>query len=365
MKKLLAKICVPLAIILITTFLGVFPVACLTQVSIQDRSKAFIENVLPVDLSRYRITLKNQIDDGLTHLLLYTLDSDESTLRVVCQFKNNAVSYCRVDVDKGQVISDRQYVSLVDAAKSILEKYQTYTKIDSADMIDMLDNVDATKDSSIMVGNINFTKYTIIAYGIEVTTFNWAYTVNGVEYTKLGIEFQNGIFSCLYDTRGVYSIGDTTVNISREQAIAIAMKYVENYSYAMPDGSRISNFNISKDQSTARLVAYPINSLVLRPYWHIELYLNQTYPGSVHGLTVYVWANSGEVFHCSNIAYGGADYSNADSLHPELPDTSTLPSPTSDNTTTPADINTIVIVAVAATVVAIAATALFIKKRNK
>lgn len=86
----------------------------------------------------------------------------------------------------------------------------------------------------------------------------------------------------------------------------IAMNYSETYSYSLTDGRRISGFNITKDRSTARLVAYPVNSTVLRPYWHVELFLNQTYPGSVVGLTIFVWANSGEVFLCNPIAYGGS-----------------------------------------------------------
>lgn len=364
MKKLLRRICVPLAIVLIATSLGAFPATCAVQSKAQDQTTAFIENVLPMDLSKYTVTLKNHASiDEITDMLLYTLDSDESTLRVICQFKNNVVSYCRVYVDKGQVISDRQYVSLVDAAKSILEKYQTQTKIDSANMINMLDNVDATKNSSTITGNINFTKHTINTYGLEVTTFNWAYTVNGAEYTKLGIEFQNGTFSCLYDTRGVYSIGDTTVNISREQAIDIAMKYIETYSYAMPGGSRVSGFNITEDRTTAKLLTTAGNSTVLKPDWKVELYLNQTYPGYVHGFTIFIWADSGEVISCGNIAYGGADYSDTDNSGSELPSTS--PSSSSENNTAPVDISTIAIVAAAVAVVVIAASALFIKKRSK
>ena len=43
----------------------------------------------------------------------------------------------------------------------------------------------------------------------------------------------------------------------------------------------------------------------LYPAWQVLLYLNQTYPGSVFGLQVYIWADSGEVLSCSNRAAGG------------------------------------------------------------
>lgn len=363
MKKVLTKICVPLIIIITAMCLGITATHA-EQTAVQDQARTFIENVLPVDFSKYTVTLKNHAPiDGITDWLLYTLDSDESTLSVNCYVQNHVVSYCRVDADKGQVISDKQYTSMADAAKSILEKYQSFTKIDSANIIDMLDNVDATKDSSIMTGNINFTKYTINAYGIEVTTFNWAYTVNGAEYTKVGIEFQNGIFSCLYDTRDVYSIGDTTVNISREQAIAIAIKYSKTYSYAMPDGSQVSGFNITEDRTITKLLTTARNSTVLRPYWNVELYLNQTYPGSVNGLTIFIWANSGEVISCSNIAYGGAEYGGNSGF--DLSGTSPSPSSSSQNNTAPVDISTIAIVTVAIVAIVITASALFIKKRHK
>jgi hypothetical protein len=364
MKNLMMVILGAMLVVIITTVLGAFPITNAENSDAQDQARVFIENVLPVDLSKYTVTLTNHANDGVTEFVQYTLDSDESTLTVICLFKNNTLLSCSVYVSKGQVISDKQYLNLADATKSILEKYQTYTNIDSASMIDMLDNVDVTKDSSMMIGNINFTKYTLNVYGIEITTFRWAYTINGAEYTELSVEFQNGTFHTIHDTRGVYSIGDTTVNISREQAIDIAMKYSETYSYAMPDGSQVSGFNVTKDRSTAKLVAYPSNSTALRPYWHVELYLNQTYPGGVEGLTIFIWANSGEVISCSNIAYGGADYGNTDNSDLELPNTSPLP-PSSSENNPPLDISTAAMLAVAAVIALVGAGLLLHRKRRR
>jgi hypothetical protein len=350
MKKQLSNIYVPLVIMLVVT-LGAFPVAYAAKPTAQAQVTAFIENVLPIDLSKYTVTLKNNASiDRLTDTVQYTLDSDKSTVDVICFVQNHVVSYCHLYSEKGQVISDKQYNSPIDAAKDFLNKYQTYTKADSSNMIDMLDNVDATKDSSRTIGNTNFTVSNIDKHGVELTIFKWVHTVNGAEYTSLQVGFRkNGILEFIIDNRAVYSIGDTTVNISREQAIDIAMKRSETYSYDMGNGFEVSGFNITEDRTTAKLVAYPINSTVLRPYWHIELFLNQTYPGSVHGLTIYVWANSGEAFHCSNIAYGGAEYSQIDN---------TSSSASSEN-------RTAAIVAIVAMVAVIAASALFIKKRGK
>jgi hypothetical protein len=134
------------------------------------------------------------------------------------------------------------------------------------------------------------------AFGADMTTLSWTYTVDGVDYTSLKVGFRDGIFNGLNDNRGVYTIGDTSVKFSKEQAIDIAMEYLGTYSYLMPDGTRISGFNVTEDQTVAELRSAVRDSSVLYPSWRVTLHLNQTYPGSVDALVVLVWANSGEVF---------------------------------------------------------------------
>jgi len=146
MKKLLTRIYVQLFIVLIVTSFGAFPVSYAADSNAEDLAKAFIDNALPVDLSKYTITLESHTTiDGIPILgangvpiniikdtLQYTLKSEESTLRVRCRVQDNVVYYCSMDAVEGRVISDKQYISLIDAAKSFLEKYQTYSNIDSA-----------------------------------------------------------------------------------------------------------------------------------------------------------------------------------------------------------------------------------------
>jgi hypothetical protein len=212
-----------------------------------------------------------------------------------------------MEIKKGQVISDREYSDLRDAAKNFLKKYQTYTKIDSAIMMDMLDNVDLTKNSTGKTGNTKLTTRYNDKTGI--TSFNWYHSVNGADYTSLQVGFKkNGILDSLYDNRAVYSIGDTSVNIPSEQAINIAMEYLQTHTYAMPNNVKINDFNITENLTTAKLEAYPINSTELRPYWNVKLYLNKTYPGNVQGFSSYIWGNSGELFSCTNIAHGGVEH---------------------------------------------------------
>ena len=130
----------------------------------------------------------------------------------------------------------------------------------------------------------------------------------------------------------------------------------------MPNDYKVSGFNITEDQTTAQIETYPINSSELRPYWNVKLYLNQTYPGSVKGFSIYVWANSGELFSCTKLAYGGVEPSN--NLDSESSTTS--PSPLSSETNEASiGLGVVAVIAVATLAIAVASIALIAKKRSK
>ncbi|MDG6223789.1 MAG: hypothetical protein QCH99_11070 [Candidatus Bathyarchaeota archaeon] len=354
MKKQVTSNYMSVLVILFITVLLVFPVTLASEVTAQAQTKVFIDNVLPVDFSQYNVTLKNHSQYGTSDMIRYTLESDESNLRLFFEFENNVLRYCNINTEKGQVISDKQHDNMIDAVKSFLEKYQTYTKIDSTNLIDMLDKIDLTQNSTITNGNTELTVCTYNNLGTELTLFKWAYIVNGAEYNSLQVGFQTKtmVFDVLLDTRALYSVGDTTVNVSSEQAIDLAVKHSAEYSYAMPDGSQVSGFNITKEKTTTELLTTALNTTELRPYWMVRMYLNQTYPGSVIGLTVFIWANNGEVFDCSNIAVGGAYDSS-------ITQTSTPSPASSTNDAIP------IIITATATIIAITALIVVIKKRRK
>jgi hypothetical protein len=375
MKKLLTKICVMLSFVLVVSSLEVCSVACAANPDAEALAMAFIETVLPVDLSQYNVTLDHHsVDEGspiagitgqtinrVIDNLRYILDSDESTLTVSFAVQNNVVKYCHVSAKNGLVVSDRQYTSLLDAVTALLEKYQNYSNIDSTELIAMLDGVDVTQNVTTTVGNTKLTISQINKYGIEQTSFDWAYTENGAEYTSLQISYQNGNLYSLRDDRAIYTIGDTSINISKEQAIDIAMNYIPNYSYKMPYDVTVSGFNITEDRTTATLFASPIDSTELRPYWSVQLYLNQTYPGSVKGLTLYIWAKSGEVFYCGTRATGGAEYDD-----PSDTESTTSDVDSSLSVSNPLSTNTLFAIGIAVTVIGIAtASVVILKKRKK
>jgi len=175
----------------------------------------------------------------------------------------------------------------------------------------------------------------------------------GPDYTKLEISVNTkGTIISVYDTRALYTIGDTSINISKEQAIDIAIENLKNYSYDLFDGTVVTDFRVSRENVVAKLVTSPV-SYELRPYWDVRMMLDEVYPGNVHGIAVGIWANTGEFSTYSNMAYGGTDII-------EDNDSSGTGSPSSSGTTL-----VFVAVAIVAITVASLAIGLVAKKRHR
>jgi hypothetical protein len=281
----------------------------------QDKALAFIENVLPIDNSQYNVTFRppfpgfTPIDDRFVDET-YSLESKDSLLTFICSFYEGALYLCQLGADKGSIVTDQPYANTAEAAKSFLEKYQAYSKLDSTEMIATLTNVDPTENTTVTSENLKLTvthqDLTGTWFGDSIN-FRWVRPINGCEYLVVNLSFRNGVFAGFIDHRARYSIGDTTVNISREQAVKIAMEAIKNYSYRMSADWVVTGFNVTEEKTVANLIPAVREGNVLYPSWSVTLPLNGTWPGSVRELLVGIWADSGEVFFCHHQAYGGSD----------------------------------------------------------
>ncbi len=262
MKKHLTKIFAVLFAALIATSLSVIPAPVVGQTTTtQEKAMDFIENMLPIDLAKYDIKLANDfIDEHTLHNgdifrkqnhLRYELTAENRELSIIFVFERGIMTSCSLSTIEGQIITNTQYKNPVDATKAFLEKYRAYTNIDSSNLITMLENVDINKDSTIITENAKLTiknDYWLERYR---TTFTWKQIINNIEYPGISLEFdKDGNFLSIYDTRALYKIGDTSVNISLEQAVDIAIENLKSYSYEMPDGSIVKDFKVNKDTAT-------------------------------------------------------------------------------------------------------------------
>jgi hypothetical protein len=277
----------------------------------QQKSLVFIENVLPIDSSQYNVTFKPPhpskpiLDDRFLDET-YSLESEDSSLTLICNFYEGVLYSCMLYGDEGSVIADHQYANTADAANNFLEKYQAYSELDSTEMLTTLTDVDPTENRIITSGNLKLTvthkDLTGTWFG-DTIDFRWVRVINGCEYLVLHLSFRDGAFSGFIDHRDRYSIGNTSVTISKEQAIRIALEAVKNYSYPMSDDWIISGFEVVEHQIIANLVPSTKDANILYPAWSVTLPLNGVYPGSVRELLVGIWASTGEVYFVHHQAY--------------------------------------------------------------
>jgi hypothetical protein len=392
MKKQMTKIIATLFAILIVTSLTTFFTPIVNQATAQDnippptpatgtntsppntdqptadqeKAMYFMENLIPIDLSKYTIQLKNEwttdkipslsktapeIDRKITRLI-YQLNSEERKLTINFIIEKGKIVSCNIDPIEGQIITSKQYLGLKDAVSDFLEKYQPYTQIDSNHLITMLNNVDITKNSTTVIDNIRLGTYTSYFSEEYHRVFDWTHTIDGVDYTWLVLIFdaKNNLVS-ITDTRTLYTIGDISINISMEQAIDIALENLTFYSYKMPDGSVVNDFKVG--DVAAMLYTMPMDYVdyVLRPYWDVKLFLEEGAPGNVFGITVFMWANTGEIISYSNMAHGGINYD--DNYDP------------SDNNATPQNQNMLLIGIAIVAVIAVVTTGILITKKKQ
>ncbi|MCW4054406.1 MAG: hypothetical protein NWE84_05745 [Candidatus Bathyarchaeota archaeon] len=277
----------------------------------QQKGLVFIENVLPIDCSQYYITFRpplpgfTPVDDRFL-VETYSLESKDSSLTFICSFYEGVSYQCNLYIDNGSLITDQPYANTTEAAKSFLEEYQALSKLDSKEMVAMLTNVDPIENMAVTSENLKLTvthkDLTGTWFG-DTIDFRWVRVINGCEYLVVYLSFRDGAFSGIIDHRQRYLIGDTSVNISKEQAIKIALEAVKNYSYRMSDDWIVSGFEVVEHQIIANLVPSTKEANILYPAWSVTLPLNGIYPGSVRELLVGIWAGTGEVYFVHHQAY--------------------------------------------------------------
>lgn len=287
--------------------------------AVQEKALAFIENALPIDFAEYDIKLEQHHTNpefspkfSGQEVLIYTLESaDGIEAEISCIFQNGSLTGLLVNSDSGNVIKKQPTQELISASRTFLEGYQSVTKNNLTEMIKLLPEAGSTENLTVNSGNI---RLDINHKSNNRTSFSWTYTANGADYTRLGITFENGKLYAMRDSRGLYKIGNTNINITEEQAISTALKYVQNYTYTCSthdekEDERISfevtGFNITQDSITTELLTTTREDSTLYPYWNVKLPLTEFYPGNVWALKVRVWADSGEAFHCSTLGVGG------------------------------------------------------------
>ncbi len=339
MKQIVKLLSTVVIFVLLLSFSAISPVNA-DEWNAQQRALFFIGDVGGLDLTKYDITLMaNRIEypsrlGGLAEERIeYRFNhEDSSELDILCTFVNKTLCGCIVWLNKGSpILSAAQADNTLAIAKNALRQNQDFSKADYAQtmntMLDMLNNT-----SPIELKNDNI-KLTISTIQGNATRFEWVASVDGVDFSlkKVSFKIENGFLSSFGNSWGLYSVGCSDVNVSREDAVEIARKQAGEYVLRIFQGGEyvVMNFSLREELVGVEFFDFVREPLVLYPFWKVQLYFDRLY-GTADGIEVGIWADTGEVSFCQATGFSGIPEveSNSSSALTPQPSTSVPPSQT-------------------------------------
>ena len=277
-----------------------------------DKVANFLQNVTKIDTANYTLSLlKNTMqwraDFGgvAEENIQYSLTSSLSNLNVNFRYRNNHFSrYELTMIESSPIFAQNQPNDVLQNAKYLLARYKTYSG-DSylTNMTDLLSTVG-------VLGNINATQGNIklqITVSGDTTTFLFLYTQNGIDFQAKGLQmtFENNILTLMSDGYFLFTVGNTNLSTTQEQAVKIARDYVKTLTWNI-EGKSVSGFAVIDPPISAQLVPHTRgNSVALIPYWFIEMRLTQTYSGGYNEVGIGIYADTGAVSDANLLSSGG------------------------------------------------------------
>jgi hypothetical protein len=267
-----------------------------------DKVLTFLRDVVHLNMTKYLVNLEsNTVEyrsdwDIVEEIYKYSLTYDGSKLDVTLRFRNTDLSTYYLHVIEGSpYYSQSQPNNILDAAKNLLERYQSYSRASHLEaMINILETVDEIRNIETTAGNVKL----IISNEVNIEKIQFIYTSNNIGFQAKSVILildNYGFLQSLSDDWSLFNVGSTEVSISQEEAKNIAIDYAKDYSWTV-NGEIISNFTLVEESVSAELWPHSREEpLELIPYWYVIINLDRVYPDRVDRLAVGLWADSGEV----------------------------------------------------------------------
>ena len=212
-----------------------------TAIPLESKALAYVENVLPFNMSYYTVTVGSTYslpsapnDPTITQAVDTDLKSNGSSIHVVCVYVNGALHQCGVSPTTGAPVIDRTYASVNDVAARVLRAHQEQTGLDSTSLLNMLSLVNDTETTNVRLGDVNLSvshfpdiaglrtvngmPVPVLSNSSFSVTFHWMDTQNGITRSLIALSFDNGVFYNLQDERAINLPDNTTSKTSEQQA---------------------------------------------------------------------------------------------------------------------------------------------------
>jgi hypothetical protein len=273
------------------------------ELPVEEKALSIITDVIGIDLTRYNVELYNnnsRFYNGLFREHIdYTLESDESEMRVMITFANHTlIHWDLVQIDSSPLLP--VYVqplpaNTLDLVKDTLQRYQAYSEDSIVEEArNVLDTVTELKTMNTTVGDLKMR----ITERDGFINIDWVRAINGLDFpTGLSIHLTNGVIDGFNDQSRFFKIGSADVNISREEAIRIAREEAKKYSTVTLWGIGTFRFRVKEEPSIVRLQVGTGN-FTSYPLWDVWFAADPEVH-SVTGVKVYVRADTGEITYSS------------------------------------------------------------------
>jgi DNA-binding transcriptional ArsR family regulator len=267
-----------------------------------DKVANFLQNITQIQTKNYTISLLSNTMQWRTdfggvaeEVIQYSLTSGESNLNVNFRFRNNHFSRYELDmIESSPIFTQIQPNDVLQNAKFILARYKTYSRDEYlTNMSNLLATINKINNTEVTQGNI---KLQITVSGSTVVLF-WMYTGDGIDYQAKGLQmtFQYNVLTTMTDGYFLFTVGNTDLPISREQAVNTAKSYVKTLTWNI-EGTQVSGFSVVDPPLSVQLVPHTRgNSVMLIPYWYVEMSLNKIYAGGINVVTIGIYADTGQV----------------------------------------------------------------------
>ncbi len=286
--------------------IGQMPQADSAESVASDKALVFLSDVVGLDIAKYNVTLKSIVDspvgsndDAIS--VAYTLTLGGDKIDAICQFKNNAVYWCKLYPIIGSPLFTTPSINVIDETRRILNGYQSYSG--ASYLQEMQSMLDSVTEFTSMAKTVGVVKLETNDDGIRQTV-KWTNEINNITntYNYLSISFRNGMFEFFCDRWNQYSIGNTDVNIDQELAIQIAQKHAMDRIIADVGAENAPSYTFKADQTQSILTMRPRDNM-LYPKWEILLGLNKMVQSYGAAFRVFLWADTGNVTY---VGYSGS-----------------------------------------------------------
>lgn len=272
-----------LSIILATCILSAYGVLFVTS----DKGLNFLTTVAHLDVAHYSVKVSTMNLSPEEKVVKYTLTSADSNVDVLTRVRDGRLVQCKLYPMKGSPrFFDPTPTNSLTGSKILLERLRTYFVNLYIPIIPNEIHFHANEFGSFLKpAETNVTmKLKVINSRFE---FQWSYTPLDIEdvYKVVALTTDNGTFIDYSNNWNLYQIGNTNVNINREQAIQIANE------------GAMEKFSLYHNQTRPEIASAELSmqnrgNNVLYPQWNILLPLDKAY-GAIGCVRILVWADTG------------------------------------------------------------------------